>query len=140
MPRPLKVPQNAAQLVADAQLVIAYAQAVNGLLALQALLETPAGKNTLNRGILGLTGDPGNLQLRLPFKFPSPVTAPASTVGSAASATGATNASPFGYTTAGQANAIVTLLNQCRVDILALQTAVTGLTTQLQAIGFNGSS
>lgn len=44
---------------------------------------------------------------------------PAVPVSGSIAATGATSTTPFGYTTAAQANAIVTLLNQIRAALVA---------------------
>lgn len=46
------------------------------------------------------------------------------TVGSAVANTAATSATPFGYTTAAQADAIVANVNALRVDLLALVAAL----------------
>lgn len=46
------------------------------------------------------------------------------TVGSAVAGTAATSTSPFGYTTAAQADAIVANVNALRVDLLALVNAL----------------
>jgi hypothetical protein len=52
------------------------------------------------------------------------LTAFAPTVGAAVVTTAATNTSPFGFATAGQANDLVSRVNQLRDDILALQTRI----------------
>lgn len=53
---------------------------------------------------------------------PTVKTAVTTTVGSAVATTGATSTSPFGYSSAAQADAIVTNINALRVDLLALVT------------------
>lgn len=53
---------------------------------------------------------------------PTVKTAVTTTVGSAVATTGATSTSPFGYSSAAQADAIVANVNALRVDLLALVT------------------
>ena len=53
------------------------------------------------------------------------------TVGAAVATTAATNSTPYGYTTAAQADDIVTRLNQAIVDIGALETLVNRLRTEI---------
>lgn len=55
------------------------------------------------------------------------------TVGAAVAATGATNSSPYGYVGAAQADAIVTNINTLRVDLLAINTALTAIRAALVA-------
>ena len=64
-----------------------------------------------------------------PGNAPTPATLPAvtGTVGAAVAVTGATNSTPFGYTTAAQANDLVARVNQLRADVLALTTVVNQL-------------
>lgn len=50
----------------------------------------------------------------------TPTTRPAATAQSAVTTTNATTTTPWGYTTSGQANGIVTLLNQIRSDLVTL--------------------
>lgn len=52
--------------------------------------------------------------------------------------TAATSTTPFGYTTAAQADAIVTQLNNARLDILDLKQLVNSLIDDLQALGLAG--
>lgn len=53
----------------------------------------------------------------------------------AVATTGATNVTPFGYTTSAQANDIVTQLNNARADILDLKQLVNAIIDDLQALG-----
>lgn len=53
----------------------------------------------------------------------------------AVATTGATAVTPNGYTTAAQANDIVTQLNNARADILDLKQLVNSLIDDLQALG-----
>jgi hypothetical protein len=46
------------------------------------------------------------------------------TVGADVATTAATNTTPFGFTTAGQANDLVSRTNQLRADVLALKTRI----------------
>lgn len=50
----------------------------------------------------------------------APIVQPTSANEAAASATAATTTSPWGYATSTQANAVVTLVNQLRADLVAL--------------------
>jgi hypothetical protein len=52
----------------------------------------------------------------------------------AVATTGATAVAPFGYTTAAQANDIVTQLNNARTDILEVKQLVNAVIDDLQAI------
>jgi hypothetical protein len=52
----------------------------------------------------------------------------------AVATTGATAVTPFGYTTAAQANDIVTQLNNARTDILEVKQLVNAVIDDLQAI------
>lgn len=54
------------------------------------------------------------------FYGATPIVQPTSANEAAASATAATTTSPWGFTTSTQANAIVTLVNQLRADLVAL--------------------
>lgn len=56
----------------------------------------------------------------------------------AVATTGATNITPYGYTTAAQANDVVTQLNAARVDILDLKQFVNSLADIVQATGAAG--
>ncbi len=60
-----------------------------------------------------------SLQANGPFGCNSATAQTAYVSGGAVSATGATNTSPYGYTTAAQANGIVTLLNNIRAALVA---------------------
>lgn len=53
----------------------------------------------------------------------------------AVATTGASNVTPFGYTTSAQANDIVTQLNNARADILDLKQLVNSIIDDLQALG-----
>jgi len=53
----------------------------------------------------------------------------------AVATTGATAVTPFGYTTAAQADAIVTAVNAARLDILDLKQLVNALIDDLQSQG-----
>ena len=57
------------------------------------------------------------------------------TVGSAVATTGSTASSPYGYTGATQADAIVANLNALRVDVLAMNVELTALRTVLVSLG-----
>lgn len=57
---------------------------------------------------------------KLGFWNATPVVQPASANQAAVATTGATNATPYGFTTAAQADGIVTLLNQIRSDLVAV--------------------
>jgi hypothetical protein len=58
---------------------------------------------------------------------------PATTVGAAVVATGATDQGPFGYTEA-QANSIVTNINTLRTDMIAIFAQVNALRDDIQAL------
>lgn len=64
-------------------------------------------------------------------------TVPAATQAAVAT-TGASNSSPYGYTGAAQADAIVAAVNAAGADILALKKVVTALIDDLQALGLVG--
>lgn len=57
------------------------------------------------------------------------------TVGDAVATTGATNTTPYGFTTAAQANAIVTNVNALRADVLALEKLANQMRADLVALG-----
>ncbi len=57
---------------------------------------------------------------KLGFFNATPVIQPVGAGQAAVIATGATNSSPYGFATAAQADAIVTLVNKIRTDLLAL--------------------
>jgi len=57
------------------------------------------------------------------------------TVGNAVGNNSATNTTPFGYDSAAQADAIVTNVNALRTDVLALNTLVNQLRSDLVTIG-----
>lgn len=67
-----------------------------------------------------------------PGQAPTSANTPAvaATVGAAVAVTGASNSTPFGYTTAAQANDLVARVNQLRADVLAL----TALVNQLRGL------
>ena len=56
---------------------------------------------------------------KLGFWNATPIVQPASASQAAVATTGATNVTPFGYTTSAQANAIVTLVNEIRAVLVA---------------------
>ncbi len=53
----------------------------------------------------------------------------------AVATTGATSTTPFGYTTAAQADAIVTAINAIRTDLAATRTTVLAILDVLEAHG-----
>ncbi len=57
---------------------------------------------------------------------------------SAVSTTAATNVTPFGYSTAAQADAIVTQINNLRSDVSALKLLINSVIDDLQALGLVG--
>lgn len=73
----------------------------------------------------------------------TPVAQPASanqaavtaTVGAAVATTSATNATPYGFTTAAQANDLVARTNQLRADVLALTTLCNEQRAALVSLG-----
>lgn len=107
--------------LADPALMRALITMVYGLRNLKTPAVTANGANYLAAGKSTIAGDGLDLTLELPLLWTGGVPVDGTTtVGAAVVGTGATNAAPFGYTTAAQANAIVTRLNQLRVDVLAL--------------------
>jgi UDP-N-acetyl-D-mannosaminuronic acid transferase (WecB/TagA/CpsF family) len=62
-------------------------------------------------------------------------TAVSTTVGGAVATTAATATSPFGYTTAAQADAIVANVNALRADVLALAALTNELRAGIVALG-----
>ena len=62
----------------------------------------------------------GNTSEKLAFLGATPVVQPASAAQAAVATTGSTTSTPYGYTTSAQADAIVTLVNRLRLDLVTL--------------------
>lgn len=95
----------------------------------------PAGGN--NSFPITPVDSPQGMVMPIPLQFATPQADATTTVGNAVATTGATNSSPFGYTGATQANAIVTNVNALRVDVLALKATVNALLAQLRLTNQN---
>jgi hypothetical protein len=63
-----------------------------------------------------------------------------STVGAVVATTGATQTTPFGFTTATQANDLVSRVNQLRADVLELTRLVNQIRADLVALGLQKGS
>jgi hypothetical protein len=86
---------------------------------------------------VGLIEAEQNILLEIPLKFRSAITDAATTVGVALATTAAVNTTPYGYTTAAQADAIVERVNQLRVDVLALKEKLNAVLEELRKNGQN---
>lgn len=82
--------------------------------------------------VMGWSGD--TRSAFVPLTLTIPVQDPATTVGAAVATTGATDQSPFGYTGAAQADAIVARINQLRTDMIALFAEVNLIRNDLQSL------
>lgn len=84
--------------------------------------------------LMGFSGPKGLPAHADQAKCPTTVgTAITDTVGAAVATTGATQTSPFGYTTAAQADALVSRVNQLRDDVLTLTTLLNACRTDVLA-------
>jgi len=81
---------------------------------MSAIKTIAAGHTNADGLLIGMTGE------KLGFLGATPVVRPVGAGQAAVATTGATNSTPYGYTTAAQADAIVTLVNKIRTDLVAL--------------------
>ncbi len=109
-------------------------ETVNKLTALQARLVSNVGPKT---GGWGLVESDTNIIFPLYLQFSATINDVDTTVGAAVATTGATNAAPYGFTTATQPDDLVARVNQLRVDVLALESTLNTLLAQLRQNGQN---
>ena len=102
----------------------------------RALVKLTAPTSSQTAGV-GLVESDQNIIIVIPLGFTAAISDAVTTVGSSVATTSATKTTPSGYTTNGQADAIVTNVNALRVDVLAMKVQINLLLAALRRNGQN---